>query len=100
MPVVDRQAIDERGVAGQIAQDRRVGRDAVVAAVLGGHHDGQQLPVADGQVATVSKQVQGDAFRFTRGGGGSASAVYALAGAIHLARLAEAKPKRAPVFVL
>lgn len=54
----------------------------------------------DGQVATVAKSGQGDQFRFTRRGGGSCSAVYAMAGAVHLARVAEAKPKRAKAFVM
>jgi hypothetical protein len=56
--------------------------------------------VLDSQVATVGKTGQGDLFRFTRRGGGSCSAVYALAGALHLARVADSKPRRAAVFVL
>lgn len=54
----------------------------------------------DAQVTTVAKISQGDGFRFTRRGGGSCSAVYALAGAIHLAKVTEVKPRRSRPFVL
>lgn len=74
-----------------------MGLTDVVRAGLVQHNSS---PLLDGQVATVSKVGQGDQFRFTRRGGGSCSAVYALAGAIHLSRLTEAKPKRAKAFVL
>lgn len=47
----------------------------------------------DGQVATTGKTGAGDTFRFQRKGGGPCSAVYAMAGAVHLARLAEVKPR-------
>jgi len=47
-------------------------------------HSGEAL--LDNQLATAEKQFTGDKWRFTRKGGGHVDAVYAAAGAIHLAR--------------
>lgn len=56
-------------------------------------------PLLDGQVATAGKQHVGDGYRFTRKGQGSCNALYAAAGAVHLA-MTDASVGRAPVFVI
>lgn len=51
----------------------------------------------DGQVARAARLEQGDGFRFTRRGSGNCNALYAAAGAVHVARTMKA-PRR-KVFV-
>lgn len=55
-------------------------------------------PLLDAHVAAAEKQYQGDSWRFTRRGAGHCDAVYAAAGAAHLARTLPA-PVRAFVAV-
>lgn len=56
-------------------------------------HSGQAM--LDAQVSGAERLNRGDAWTFTRKGGGNVDAVYAVAGAVHLARTMP-KPVRAP----
>lgn len=60
-----------------------MGLEALVRGTQLAHSDD---PLLDDQVSVAEKLWQGDAWRFTRKGAGHVDAVYAAAGAVHLAR--------------
>lgn len=56
-------------------------------------------PLIDGQIGAAEKQYEGDAWRFARRGGGDVDAVYAAAGAAHLAQTLPAPLGRARILL-
>lgn len=64
----------------------------------GVRHSGDAL--LDDQITGTEKSNQGDAWRFTRRGAGHCDAVYAAAGAVHLARTMPPPKKRGPLVVV
>ena len=85
----------QRGLTGQDVNQACQGFADLVAAGKVQHNADALL---DGQVATAARKAMGDGFRFTRGQA-SCNALYAAAGAAHVALVKEAR-KRRPIFVV
>jgi hypothetical protein len=57
-------------------------------------------PLINHQIERTEKQTQGDAWRFTRNGSGHCDAVYAVAGAVHIARTMPAPAQLPPPLIV